>query len=340
MNVRLATNQDQDQWNNFLLASPFGSFMQSWEWGDMQASFGLPVWRIVVADEETFLGVALILQREVSFGRCWLYIPHGPVFNKDPKVWRLLNDKVKEIGNEKKAIFLRSDPLLEQANGNNILLTQSGWQKSEREVQPKHTLLVDLSKSEEDLLGSMHQKTRYNIRLAERKGVTITFSDTEAGMNAFLQLTTDVEKRGSFRYHPKKYYQEMQAMLGPKGMLHSVVARSGKEVLAAHLLVSFGEVVTYTHGASSSSKREMMAPHLLQWESIKWAKNNGYKKYDFFGVAADGSETNHPWNGITRFKMGFAGARVEYIGAYDLVLDSTFYAIFNVARRMKGALRH
>ena len=339
MNVRLANNQDREKWNDFLLASHYGSFMQSWEWGEMQANFGLPIWRIIVEDNEALLGVTLVLLREVSFGRCWLYLPHGPVFNDDPKVWRLLNDKVKEIGTGKRAIFLRSDPLLKQSNGNDVLLKQSGWQKSEREVQPKHTLVIDLNKSEEDLLSDMHKKTRYNIRLAERKGVKISFSDTREGMDAFLQLTAEVESRGSFRYHPKKYYEEMQKVFGPKGMLHCAVARSGKEVLAAHLLVSFGEVVTYTHGASSSSKREMMAPHLLQWESIKWAKNNGYKKYDFFGVAEDGSAVDHPWAGITRFKMGFGGERVDYIGAYDLVLDSTFYAIFNIGRRMRGALR-
>ena len=339
MTVRFATDQDKEKWNRFLLSSAYGSFMQSWEWGDMQAGFGLPIWRLLVEDGEDFLGVALVLQREVSFGRCWLYEPHGPVFNDDPKVWRLFNDKVREIGSEKRAIFLRVDPLLKQLSGNNVLLTQSGWQKSEREVQPKHTLIVDLNQSEEELLNKMHKKTRYNIRLAERKKVQVSFSDTGEDLGAFLKLTADVEGRGSFRYHPRKYYEEMQKVLGLQGMLHCAVARSGEDVLAAHLLVSFGGVVTYTHGASSSNRREMMAPHLLQWESIKWAKNNGYKKYDFFGVAENGSASDHPWSGITRFKMGFEGKRVDYVGAHDLVLDSTFYAIFNVARRMKGVLR-
>jgi peptidoglycan pentaglycine glycine transferase (the first glycine) len=339
MNVRLATEQDKAKWDEFLLASRSGSFMQSWEWGELQASFGLPIWRLVVEDDSNFMGIAFVLLREVSFGRCWLYMPHGPVFNNDPKVWRLLNDKVREIGSEKKAIFLRCDPLLETDNGSDTLLTQSGWQKSEREVQPKHTLLLDLDKPEEDLLSAMHKKTRYNIRLAKKKGVEINLKSGEEGIDAFLKLTEDVEGRGSFRYHPKKYYQAMQEVLGPKDMLHCAVAKTGNEVLAAHLLVNFGEVVTYTHGASSSSKREMMAPHLLQWESIKWAKNNGYTKYDFFGVAENGSTSDHPWAGITRFKTGFGGKRVDYLGAYDLVLDSAFYAIFNVARRMKGVLR-
>jgi lipid II:glycine glycyltransferase (peptidoglycan interpeptide bridge formation enzyme) len=339
MNVRLANDQDKESWNDFLLTSRYGSFMQSWEWGEMQAGFGLPTWRLVVEEEENYLGVALVLQREVSFGRCWLYVPHGPVFNDSPKVWRLLNDKVREIGGGKRAIFLRADPLIEKSGGSDVLLAQSGWQKSEREVQPKHTLVVDLNKSEEDLMSEMHKKTRYNIRLARRKGVEVSFSGGGDDLEAFLQLTADVEGRGSFRYHPHRYYREMQKVLGPKGMLRCAVARSGREVLAVNLLVNFGKVITYTHGASSSSKREVMAPHLLQWESIRQARRDGYEKYDFFGVADNGSAADHPWAGITRFKMGFGGDRVDYMGAYDLVLDPAFYAIYNVARRMKGALR-
>jgi len=342
MQVRLAAEEDKEKWDKLVVESSAGSFMQSWAWGDMQAKFGLPIWRLVVEDEDELIGVALVLQREVSFGRSWLYIPRGPVFNGDPKVWRLLNDKLREIGEGRKAIFMRADPSIPHANGNDVLMIQGGWQKCEREVQPRHTLVLDLSLSEEDLLAGMHAKTRYNVRLAERKGVGVRFSSEKKDMDGFLKLTREVQGRGHFHFHPDKYYRVMREVLGKEGTMEMAVAEYEGEVIVVHLLISFGDVMTYVHGASGSVKREMMAPHLLQWESIKRAKSKGMERYDFFGVAPErGGEIDkaHPWAGITRFKLGFGGEQVNYIGAYDLILDPTFYAIYNVARRMKGALR-
>ncbi|HBE90423.1 MAG: hypothetical protein A3E37_01420 [Candidatus Andersenbacteria bacterium RIFCSPHIGHO2_12_FULL_46_9] len=339
MHVRLATNQDKDKWNNFVTNSPQGSFMQSWEWGETQLAFGLPVWRLVVEDEGALLGVALVIERSVLFGRCWLYVPQGPLYGAEPRVWRLLNDKLRELGGGQKAIFVRCDPVIEGANGNDVLLLQSGWQKSEREVQPRHTLVIDLGLSEIELLGQMHQKTRYNIRLAQRKGVTVRFSGEASDIDTFLKLTREVEGRGLFHYHPANYYRTMQEVLGPVGLLEIGVAEKDGIVLAVHILVKYGERMTYAHGASRADRRELMGPNLLQWESIRRAQEQGYKAYDLFGVAADGSESDHPWAGITRFKLGFGGQRIDYIGAYDLVLDQSFYAIYNMARRMRGVLR-
>jgi lipid II:glycine glycyltransferase (peptidoglycan interpeptide bridge formation enzyme) len=185
----------------------------------------------------------------------------------------------------------------------------------------------------------MHNKTRYNIRLAERKGVTVRFSKDKNDLEAFLDLTKEVEGRGSFRYHPPHYYRTMLDVLGPKGLLEIGVAEGAGRTLAVNLLIKFGERVTYGHGASGMRKRELMGPHLLQWESIKRIKGQGYKAYDLFGVAANESDSDHSWAGITRFKLGFGGRRVDLVGAHDLVLDRTFYSIYNMARRMRGALR-
>ena len=339
MNVRLATNQDKERWNEVVTNSPQGSFMQSWEWGEMQLSFGLPVWRLIVEDDDAWAGVALVIERKVLFGRCWLYVPQGPLYGSEPRVWRLVNDKLRELGASQKAIFVRCDPIITQENGNDVLLLQSGWLKSEREVQPRHTLMVDLTQSEDQLLEQMRQKTRYNIRLAQRKGVTVRFSQAKGDVENFLELTREVESRGLFRYHPAHYYRTMLEVLGPHGLLEIGVAEMEGTVLAVHLLLKFGKRVTYGHGASLAGKRELMGPHLLQWESIKRAKEQGYLTYDFFGVAADQSDSDHPWAGITRFKLGFGGKRADYIGAYDLVLDQTLYAIYNMARRMRGVLR-
>lgn len=339
MNTRLATPQDKNQWNDFVLSSPQSSFMQSWQWGDMLSGFGLPVWRVVAEKNNKITGTALIVKREVSLGRCWLYIPHGPIFNQDLQTWRLLNEEIKKIAQKEKAIFIRSDMLYNDTAENGKMLTQAGWRKTKREVQPKNTLVLDLTQSEEEMMSRMHKKTRYNIRLAEKKGVTVRFSTDPEDLQLFLNLAAEVQSRGSFCYHPASYYREMLKALAPAGLLRLAIAEHEEKTLAAHLLIQFGDTVTYTHGSSSSSHKNLMAPHLLQWQSIKNAKKDGYEKYDFFGIAPKNADTNHPWAGITRFKLGFGGDRANYIGAHDFVLDSMFYTIYNVARRMKEVLR-
>jgi len=127
--------------------------------------------------------------------------------------------------------------------------------------------------------------------------------------------------------------------LGPAGQLEVGIAKHSDTLLAAHLLITFADTMTYAHGASSSDQRHLMAPHLLQWESIKRAKAAGVQTYDFFGVAPRDADASHPWAGITRFKEGFGGERIEYLGAYDHIRDSAWYFTFTVARRLRRLWR-
>lgn len=295
------------------------SFLQSRQWQGMQEKLGVKTWWL----EENNVR-ALVLKRNLPLGRSWLYIPRGPV----GKMSQGLERKLIEIAEQENAIFVRVDPEIQTP-------LAAPWRKSEREVQPSNTLILDLTKSEEELLGQMHQKTRYNIRLAQKKGVQVRFSKDISDIEHFLKLSKDVSERTTFSYHPDNYYRAILRT----DLAEIALAEYQNQVLAAHVVISFGDTATYVHGASSSTQRDVMAPHLLQWETIKRAKEQGYKKYDFFGIAPEGADKNHPWSGVTRFKIGFGGNRVDYIGAYDLVLNEGMYHVFNAVRRFKSMLR-
>lgn len=346
MNIRFATDSDQTQWNTFVFASPQSSFLQSWEWGQMHKLLGHAIWRLVVEDAGMWQAVALVLKRELPLGRSWLYVPRGPVVAVgEVEVWRVLQEKLEELGRQEKALFIRIDPpslASGEATGDKSLpdlLKQGGWTKSEREVQPQHTLLLKLAPSEDELLKNMHSKTRYNIRLAQRKGVTVRFASSLDSVEVFLELSRDVESRSGFHFHPDNYYRAMLSALAPAGMLEVAIAEYQERPLAAHIMVYAGNVATYTHGASSSLYRALMGPTLLYWETIRWAKEKGLRMYDFFGIAPADANMHHPWAGITRIKEGFSGKRVSYIGAYDLVLDENFYGLVNTVRRVKKLWR-
>lgn len=310
MVIREASEADRQRWDVFVASEPGGSFLQSWDWGDFQKELGVPYWRLVAEENDKVVGVTLVIKRELPAGKSWLYIPGGLVSN--------FEKKLRELARDEKAIFVRVDPRLSNFN------FSSEWKKAKREVQPKETLVMDLAKPEEELLAGMHQKTRYNIRLAEKHGVQIRFSRDEKDLEAFLQLSQAVSARSPFRYHAPEYYRAMRKALGD--IFEVAVAELNGQPLAVHLLISFGDTVTYVHGASSSEQREVMAPHLLQWESIKRGKAAGKHGYDFYGVGPQ-------WPGITRFKEGFGGERRIYVGAWDSPLSPVWYFLYNLRHR-------
>jgi lipid II:glycine glycyltransferase (peptidoglycan interpeptide bridge formation enzyme) len=339
MNVREATVDDQQRWDDFVQAAASTSFLQSWAWGEMQTSLGVRFWRLIVEDSGAVVATALVLRRDLPFGQSWLYLPRGPIVAEaDPAVWNELETYLQKLARQEKSMFVRIDPAWQPDDASTPLL-KAAWKKSEREVQPRHTAILDVTASEADLLAAMHAKTRYNIGLASRRGVAIRFSRDAKDLESFFELALEVMRRSEFRYHAHDYYEAMLSVLGEKNMCELAIAEYQGDIVAAHILVHFGNMVTYAHGASSNKHREIMAPYLLQWESIRRAKAAGAAHFDFFGVAPQGAAASHPWAGITRFKAGFNGRHVEYIGAYDMVLQSSAYTLFNVARRLRSAAR-
>lgn len=334
------TEINQKSWDSFVAASPGGSFLQSWAWGEFQARMRVPFWRVAVEGEAGWQAAALALKRNLPAGQAWLYVPRGPLVKNLSGFdgsWVEIEEKVSRLARRQRALFWRAEP--PQGASKAEILRERDWVKSDHNVQPRHTLVLDLTKIEEELLKEMHPKTRYNIGLAARRGVTIRFSTEVSDLEKFLTLSKAVAARSDFNFHPDDYYRAMREVLVPANMFEIALAEAGGQTLAAHLLISFGGTTTYAHGASGSAQRDLMAPHLLQWESIRRAKARGDRSYDFFGVGPKNASDNHPWSGITRFKTGFGGRRVSYIGAYDLVMQPAFYTLFNMARRARRIWR-
>ncbi|MFH1225759.1 MAG: peptidoglycan bridge formation glycyltransferase FemA/FemB family protein [bacterium] len=297
------------------------NFLQSDRWANFQEELGRKVWR--------FAGEAIVIKYPLPFGLGYLYCPRGPI-----KVNKELIDRLKDLAKKENIIFLRIEPPAE------IDLKKFGFVET-APVQPKNTLILDLQKSEEELLNGFHQKTRYNIRLAEKKGVKVKIIND---IEIFCELMKQTVARDNFSSHPKNYYLK----LVESKLAKMFVAEFGGQIMAANLMVFFGDTATYLHGASADEGRNLMAPHLLQWAAIKEAKKQGYKYYDFWGVAPAASpasrdkqagrpvnQPNHPWAGVTRFKEGFGGERVNYVGAWDLPVKKIWYIIYRMIKKLK-----
>lgn len=299
---------DKNKWNSLVLTGTHHSFLQSWEWGEFQAKYG-KVFRY--AEGEAF---ATVLEKTLPLDfTCW-FMPKGA---------RGIGDKQREAiatdARKAGAIFLRFEPEQEPTQGVRITA-----------VNPSVTLVTDLMQTEEQLLAAMHQKTRYNIRLAQKKGVVISESKDADVWNALMDQTA---KRDGFRAHPARYYRDMLEC----GIVKLFVAELDGKPLAAMIATFFGDTATYLHGASSNEARETMAPYALHFEVMKFAKSIGCTRYDWWGMnpSDEGHEAyKKSWEGISRFKRGFGGEEVITPGTFEVPLNTFWYRLYALRRKL------
>lgn len=216
------------------------------------------------------------------------------------------------------------------------------------QVPPRTTLVIGLSKSEEELLSAMHEKARYNIRLAERRGIRVRRAGVDESFRAFWSLMRETAKRGRVGIHAREYYRKMlETVQGGDVQARLFLAVHREIPLATAILITCGDTATYLHGGSSSEQRNLMAPHLLQWRMMQYAKHHRMKWYDMWGIAPQDERGKtreergyvHPWTGITRFKLGFGGEVKESVGTFDIICRPFVYRVLSLGRLAKHVLR-
>lgn len=317
------------------------SFLQSWEWGEFQQNKGKQIFRHALADGDTFLVAAQWVEEKFPGGfTCWL-APRGPVTLHPPQSISMLAllheffEKSHMLGSKAHPIAYRIEPPIELCYESMFLLLKRQEKLVEStSVHPADTRVIALDIDEETLLASMSQKTRYNIHLAERKGVTIKRGKNY--IDDFVALNHETTARDGFVSHPDRHYRQMVASL-PDSMIDVYVAEYEGRVIASNLVIHFGNTTTYLHGASSSHHRSVMAPHLLQWQQIKDAKARGSRRYDLYGIAPEKRESGkkNAWAGITRFKNGFGGIEKNYVGTWDLPTRKLWYSLYSIVRSLR-----
>lgn len=283
------------------------SFLQSNSWETFQQAAGFETLRID--------GV-LLIKKPLPFGRRYLYCPRADVDSAQAVT----------LAKREKAIFLRIDPIKP--------LKIKDWKLKivkTVDVQPSQTVIVDLTATEEELLGRMHAKTRYNLRLAQKKGVTARAAGSDE-FETFWQLMSETTERDGFRGHGKEYYQKMVETCAEGAgdmFVRTYFAEHEGKILAAGIFAFYNGTATYVHGASSNEYRNLMAPYALHWQVIRDAKALGCTRYDLYGI------DENKWPGVTRFKRGFGGAEVRLPGTHDVVFNRPWYSMYQYLRAFR-----
>jgi len=343
--------KDKKIWDNLIVSQGSG-FMQSWDWGEFREKNGIDVQRIVVTSRGSCLsadrhGVACqVEKRKLALGKNYFYVA-GANFQLSIFNFQTLIEEIKELAKKEKAVFIKWESLA-KSNINTDKLKKAGFIES-KNIQPKDTLVLGLSQTEEEIFQNFHSKHRYNIKLAQKKGVQIKILDSDSEFEEFYGLVKKTDERKHIKSFPKKYYKELfefakksvKIKTSPDLEVRFFGSYFGKNIVAGLVLMTWNNKATYLIGANDYRYRQCMAPHLLQWETIKESKKIGAKEYDFWGIIrkenfeSDREFEKHPWAGITRFKSGFGGKTVQFEKTFDYVVSPFWYKLYRSIKNLR-----
>jgi len=334
-----ASQTDKSRFNEFAANFDWGDLLQSYEWAELKSHSGWTPIHLMAENNGVIEAVASLHKQLIPHtNRCILYAPRGPVIDTtNTKLVSEFSAFIREVAVNHNAILVKIDPPVpveDTLSASNLTsagftpLVSSGFGGT----QPKCVMQLDLKQSEEELLASFKPKWRYNIRLAERKGVTVNIDSPKSELPMFYAVLRETCRRDGFLVRSMRYFENMWDALVPAGYMRLAMTYYERQPVAGALVFKFGDKAWYTYGASSNDHRNVMPNHLMQWRLIQWANEAGCKWYDFRGVSPNREPVeNDHLQGLNRFKEGFSPRFVEYLGEYDMILSKKYHWLWTVA---------
>ncbi len=351
---------DRAQWNAIIAGMPQPHLLQTWEWGEVKSQVGWQAHHRVWRDGDQIVAAALVLERTINLGGMAArlrmhYTPKGPLLAdwEDAALRKRVLGDLESFARQRGAFLLKIDPEVpvgtgipgaedaqEGLAGQTLIgeLQHSGWRFSDEQVQFRNTVMIDLAPDEDALLAAMKSKTRYNVRLAGRRGVSVR-QGGEEDLEMLYSLYAETAIRDEFAIRGKEYYLALWRTFLSAGMLVPLIAEVEGQAVAGLMLFIFGDSSWYIHGMSSEAHRNLMPTYLLQWEAMRVAKAKGCRWYDLWGAPNEFDENDSMW-GVYRFKEGLGGKVIRTVGAWDLPLRPLVFQLYaQVWPRVMDVLR-
>ncbi len=316
-------------WDQFVIRNR-GHLLQSSAWGELKSRFGWRAERWAWAEGDLLHSGAQVLYRRLLPGLQVAYLPRGPV-TAEAGFLQALRESLRTRG----VFLLKVEPDWLRGDSRDTLVDGAGLHHTPETVQPSATIRIDLTRDLDAILAAMKPKWRYNIRLAEKKGVVVR-TGTAADLPAFYDLTRITAERDKFGIHSLEYYRAAFDLLTACESARLFIAEYEGQSLAMIFVTAFGHEAIYLYGASGNEHRNVMPNHALHWAAIQWAKTCGCEQYDLWGVPENiNAEDERLPNSLYQFKQGFGGQVVHYTGAWDFVYVPAGYAIYRAARKIR-----
>ncbi len=309
------------------------SLLQTKYWAEFKAAHGWNVHETTLGPDEYPI---FILERQLGMGKTFLYAPEVSMDNVSVEVLQELAQKAKSFSSQ--AICFRLElfnPLGEGESSVIADLTNAGYQKAFEETQPEHRQQVDISKDETTILASMKEKGRYNVKLANKKGVEVRFSTDIKDVEVFYELFRTTAVRNGFAIRSKEYFENLCEMLFRHKLGELVIATYDGQPLTALIITYYDGLASYLYGASSNEHRNVMAPYKAHFEAMKRAQKKDCTIYDLLQVAPLNAPNDHNYARLTQFKERFGGERVDLVGGWDFVYQPLWYGLFKFAQQIR-----
>lgn len=327
--MRLARPDERELWNEVVAGAPNRHILQSWEWGEFKRNYGWMPTRLLFSRQGRPLGAVSILRRPVGpFSVC--YVPKGPALDfGDADLATFALRKVADVARRQRAIYVKIDPDIPLGDMRGIAAVQMAGFGHAGHIQLKDTAVLDISGSEDDIRARMKSKTRYNLRLAEKKGVEVV-AGTPADFPEAYRVYQETGERDRFIIRPYDYCRDQWQLFLNAGLSAFFIARYDGQTLGWIMPYRLGRRMWYMFGASSNLHRNLMPNYLLQWRAIQWGREHACTEYDMWGIP-EVLEEGQPLWGVYLFKQGFGAEETHWAGAFDCVLQPALYAAWTRA---------
>ncbi|PIR61997.1 MAG: peptidoglycan bridge formation protein FemAB [Candidatus Pacebacteria bacterium CG_4_10_14_0_8_um_filter_43_12] len=306
--------------------------MQAWEWGEFRRKNGQEIERIGVFEGSKLVqAFQLTFHKIPQFNKTIGYFPKGPMPDEEQL------DVLRQLGKKHNALFIKLEPNIAQPVGTpsahdriTRFLLSNGCVPG-RPLFTKYTFQLDLTKNTDTLFENLRSKTRYNINLADKKGVEIFENTTQDGMEQYIKILEETTKRQGFYAHSPEYFRLLWGTLGDTGLLRIFSGVYSNTIVVSWIMFVFNGILYYPYGASRAVHRDVMASNLMMWEMIQFGKSEGCTSFDMWGSLGPEPDKKDPWYGFHRFKEGYGGTLMEFVGTYDLVIEPLPYKLFRIA---------
>lgn len=314
-------------WEKFLLSQNPYSFLQSWDWGETNEECGSKIFRLGFKKDNKLVGICLLIKENAKRGP-HLVIPGGPIINwKDKKIVSIFVNCVKKLAIKEQVWFFRVRPELRDSEDNRLFFRKLGFVPAPMHLNAENTWILDISKSEEELLSGMRKSTRYLVKKSLNQELEIEISKDPKTASILFELQKETAKRHNFVGFSEKLFASEIRLFANDNNGAVFICRNGDIVLAAAIIIFYNDTAYYHFSGSVSGHNEIPFSYFLQWQIINEAKRRGLKFYNFWGIAPN-NNPNHRFAGVTLFKTGFGGERIDWLHAHDMLINPLYWLTY------------
>ena len=320
------------EYSIFLKKQKDYSLLQTLKWGKVKQDW--KQYLIIVKDKNTITGSTMVLVKKIPYiNYSFLYAPRGPICS-DKETLKELVLGIKELAKIEKGFLFKADPLMfpkDELLFKDFFKLNTSFKNFDG-IQPKFISELDLKNytNQTEIINSFNAKTRYNIRLAERKNVLIEKSKNY--IDDFYNLMIETGERDNFNIRSKEYFKNLLTQLEEDADLY--IAKYNNKIIAGAIIIKHGKTFEYLYGASSNQDRNVMPNYLLQWKMIQDAFYQNFEKYSFGGISGNITEKDNPLYGLYKFKRGFNTKTIEYLGEIEIIFNKFIYFLYYIKRKL------